>query len=211
MNKPTKILISTIIIIMFSTQATSKPINLYKNPTYNSKITSKLTPGSQLIPIYYPTKGDWLKAANPKTGQVGWIKFSDLKGTTPLPGFQQLTFNQRIETRNINNSAPQAYRIIEYNGPKKLNPEEIKEFIRQMQVHQSKINGTMQLMLRGMLEDFNNFARMEPLQYEDDFFTFPKLQPMLVVPTKIQKQETNMHARKNRGTSWWTRVKDKLI
>jgi len=64
---------------IIASSAYANSIKLYEQPNDSAKVVTTLKAGTQLIPIYQPKQGDWIKVANPKNGDVGWIKASDIK------------------------------------------------------------------------------------------------------------------------------------
>lgn len=194
------------LLILFSSVALANTISLYQSPQDNAKVISQVNGGTQLIPVFYPKQGAWLKVANPQNGDVGWVKFADLKGESPLPGMQGMRFKQRLESRESNGKAPEVVRIIEYSGPQRLSEDEIRQLITQMQRRQAQMNASMQLMMRAMVQDFNHFSRQDSFAFEDDFFTFPFIQPMLIVP----KQGEHKAAPPKSKVSWWQTIKNKV-
>lgn len=193
-----------------SYSALSNSVQIFEQPKAKAKLVGSITGGTQIIPVYYPNGGDWLKVANPKNGQVGWVKLSDLKGQSTLPGLQEVRFNQRFEKTQTTDGKPEVVRIIEYKGPNQLSSQEIKTLVREMQTRQSQIDGTMQLMMRAMMQDLNHFARRDVLSFEDDFFTFPFIQPMLIVPQQGDADKVVVKEPPVK-TGWWQTVKSKLF
>lgn len=55
-------------------------LNIYEKPDTHSKIIATAKSGDNLIAIFYTDKKDWIKVANPKNGEVGWVKASEIKG-----------------------------------------------------------------------------------------------------------------------------------
>lgn len=194
------------LLIFVSSSVFANTISIYAKPEDNAQVISQVRGGTQLIPIYYPKTGKWLKVANPTNGNVGWIRFADLSGESTLPGLHEMKFKQRLESRSKDNG-PEVVRIIEYSGPQKLSEAEIKTLVEQMQRRQAQLNATMQLMMRAMVQDFNNFSREDSFAFEDDFFTFPLIQPMLIVP---QQGDPNKPAQQQAKSGWWQSIKKKM-
>ncbi len=72
--------IGTFFCGVLSTTIFATSLNIYEKPEGNSKIITSVQSGDQLMPIFYPDKKEWVKVANPKNGDVGWVKADALKG-----------------------------------------------------------------------------------------------------------------------------------
>jgi hypothetical protein len=200
------------VLLLLSSTVFAHTVKLYQKPQLSAQVISTISSGSQLIPIFYPKQGTWLKVADPKNGNVGWVRFSDLKGESTLPGLQKLSFKQRLESRHKHGQAPEIVRILEYSGPSKLSEAQASRLVEQMQQRQAQLNASMQLMLRAMTQDLNHYQQLQPFGFNDDFFTFPRLQPMLIVPHLVEptSADTTPMQTKKSNNSWWQRLKNKL-
>jgi len=142
-------------ILLFSGFTYAKSINMYEEPKDGAKVVSSLDSDNGLIPIFSPEKGDWIKVADPRNGNVGWVKVSDLGEA----GKTEFTFTQRF----INTGkSPQTYQIIQFGSPQKLSPAQVQSFIQQkeqqqMQI-QENINKAMQNMVTEMHDLYQNNA-----------------------------------------------------
>lgn len=72
----------------------------------------------------------------------------------------------------------QVYSIIQYSGPQEMKPEEAQKMVKEMEKRNKKVEESMQKMReqmqKNMLEMFNGFDK--------NFYTFPVIQPIIVVP-----------------------------
>lgn len=170
----TAILFSTIL-----TTAAFASLNMYEKPDAKSKKVASIKEGKQLIPIFYTEKKDWVKVANPQNGDVGWVKTSELKGPVIITQVNGSKVQQQIITSDDGKEKePTVYSVIQYSGPKKLSPKDAKKAIKEMQERQRKMRksirkmqGEMQKSMREMFKDFDK-----------SFYTFPVIQPIIVVP-----------------------------
>jgi SH3-like domain-containing protein len=56
----------------------AKNINLYEQPKTDAKVVATIDPAQGIVPIYTPDKSEWVKIGDPRNGNVGWVKSSDL-------------------------------------------------------------------------------------------------------------------------------------
>src|SRR5262245_23369086 len=102
------ILVMCSLLVISFTATTVFALNLYEQPDAKSKITSTVSKGQPLIPIYF--QNDWVKVADPSNGNVGWVNSKTLSDEG-YPTFQVKTFGK--ETKNGNT---QGYQIIQYSS-----------------------------------------------------------------------------------------------
>lgn len=194
MQKYIKTLILLLLGMAYSSSIFSKTIHLYANPSSKSQIVANAESKQRLIPIFYPKQGKWLKVANPDNGDVGWVSFEDMHGTSSISGHQGVAMTQRIITHQTNDkNGPKIYRVIEYSGPNQLKEADIKKLTAEMQKRQKRMNQMMKKTIEQMQRDFSAFEHWDPIHFDDDLFTFPRYQPSLIVPEskeKVSKHKT---------------------
>lgn len=148
---------------------------LYEQPAANAKQVGKVDLSTGVIPIYTPEKSDWIKVADPRNGNVGWVKSSDVSSTN----HGGIVFTQKI----INNGqGAKTYQFMEYANPmgriqfKKPSPEAIKKWEARQRLMQQEMNHSMHEMMRNM----NNLYRQ---QWEIlNSSGFPMVEPIVVIP-----------------------------
>ncbi len=64
---------------LLTTSVYAKSINLLADPNDNAKVTGTIDLSAGIIPIFTPKDGVWVKVADPRNGNTGWVKSSDLK------------------------------------------------------------------------------------------------------------------------------------
>lgn len=167
-------------------------LSLYEAPNATSKVITTLDAGEQLIPVFHPEKSEWIKVANPKNGDVGWVKVDDLKGGVNISG---VSIRQQVVVDKDNK--PQGYRIIEYTGSKQLQPEAVDDLIKQvqrqgmeMQKNMLKMQESTQQMMMDITKNIN---------FDNDFTTFPIIQPVIVVPEQQAKDGQDRGKGKSTG------------
>lgn len=165
-------------VLIFAAAVFATTLNIYEKPDENSKLIATMKTGDQLMPIFYTEKRDWVKVANPKNGEVGWAKVKELQGPIIITSFNDKVMQQQIVGDTAKN--PQVYSIIQYTGPKELKPEDAQEMAKKIQKQQQEMENSMRQMQKNMqlmIQDmFKSFDR--------SFYTFPVIQPVIVVPDK---------------------------
>ncbi len=146
--------------------AIAKNINLYSDPKSDAKIVGTVDSEIGIIPIFTP-KGDWIKVADPRNGNVGWIKSTDLEGS----GTTSFTFTQK----STGNAKPQTYQIIQFGGPEKLTPEQTKAMMKQMELRQEMVQKNIQQLMENM--------------FPAGSFNFPVIVPVMI-PVATEKSTT---------------------
>lgn len=88
-----RLLYDTLVVTMLfvSSTVSAKTINLYSEPKIGSEVASAMNTEDGVTIVYTPKSGEWIKVANPKNGDVGWVKSSDLGGKG---------YNMRVFTSN---------------------------------------------------------------------------------------------------------------
>ncbi len=96
----------TLCCILPLSEGHAKTIDLYDKPK-DGKIISKLDSESGVIKIFIPKDGTWIKVADPRDGNVGWIKSADLQDMTTQMNLTRSSGSQK-QYRVIQSSYPSA-------------------------------------------------------------------------------------------------------
>jgi hypothetical protein len=175
--------IISIITVLFSvflaTTAFADTLNIYEKPEANSKVITTMKGGEQLMPIFYTEKRDWVKVANPQNGDVGWAKVSELKCPIIITKVNGSETHQQIFVGKNKGRQPQTYSIIQYSGSEELKSEEAQKVIKEIEEHNKKVEKSMQKMREQMQKSM--LKMFEGL--DKNFYTFPIIQPIIVVPS----------------------------
>ena len=164
-------------------------IDLHAKPVEKSKVTTQVNAGTRLLPIYYPGKGQWLKVADPKNGNVGWVRFKDLNGASPVAGMHGVKYHQKIVTKSDNHGkGPQVYRVVEYSGTQKLKPKQVQELVQHMQMQSQRMQAQMQHMMQNMQASFNSMQPINPVMEGQGMMDMPMVQPVVVVSVPQSQQ-----------------------
>jgi len=148
----------------------AKSINLYEEPKDKAKIIGTLDSAVGIIPIYTPEKSAWIKVADPRNGNVGWVKNSDLGSSNST----EYTFTQKF----INTGAsPQTYQFIQFGSPTKMSPDQIQSILKSNQLQQEQLQKNINKMMNDMNQLF---------QWNSSWATpnVPFMVPVIVIPTQ---------------------------
>lgn len=164
--------------LILSTFSQAKEITMYDQPKADAKVVGAADLSSGIVPIFTPKSGDWVKIADPRNGNVGWVKSSEL---TSAGSF---TFTQRF----INNGkGPQTYQIIQYGQPQKnMTTEEVQNMVQKMQTQQNTAQESMQKAVQDMMK---NMGAMYQQQWETmQKAGVPIIMPIVIMPQKGSQQ-----------------------
>ncbi len=165
---------------IFTSIAYAKNVTMYEQPQADAKVvgTADLTTG--IIPIFTPKPGDWIKIADPRNGNVGWVKSNELTDSGTF------TYTQRI----INDGkGAQTYQIIEYGKPQNLSTEQVQGMIKKMQPPQSESQEAMQKSVLDIMKDMGTMyqKQMDNMQKAG----VPIIMPIVIMPQQkgeVKKQ-----------------------
>jgi hypothetical protein len=105
----------------------AKSLTLFENPSDTAKVTGTIDLSAGVIPIYTPKDGLWVKIGDPRNGNTGWVKASDLKDEKG----NAITFSQTVSDTGNGQSVQ-----MNYGSGKPLTPEQKKMSDEQMLQHQ---------------------------------------------------------------------------
>jgi hypothetical protein len=145
----------------------AKNINLYDQPQTSSKVVGTIDTSSGVISIYSPEKSEWMKVGDPKNGNVGWVKKTDLGDT-------KINFN--IIT---NGKGGQNYQVFQFGNTAPYSSEDAAKAMKEIQARQQVIQQEMQ---KSMQQIYQNVFQM--------WQNMPMMMPVVVVPEKAATQKT---------------------
>lgn len=129
-------------VLMFAVSAFADNVNLYAEPNDKAKVIGTIDVTAGIVPIFTSSDGAWMKVGNSKTGDVGWVKSSDMKSGPVIPTLFNYT-NKVINDGNANN-APQ---FIQFNSGPTLTPDQQNQLIQgQQQIQRNLQNGAQEIM-----------------------------------------------------------------
>jgi hypothetical protein len=139
----------------------AKNLNLYDLPKDGSKVVGTIDSATGIIPIFSPKDVNWVKVADPKNGNVGWIKSTDLNSANGS------NFSFKVITTG---SGPNSYQVVQFGSPQPFTSEQAKTIMKNMEVRQQQLQKDIQKMMQNMLNITGS--------------TIPMLAPMIIVPDK---------------------------
>lgn len=175
------------------TTAYAESLNIYDKPEEKAKIIATIDSDSSIIPIFYNATKDWTKIANPKNGDVGWVKSSELKGPTIITDFNGNIFRQQFISDNKN--APQSYSIIQYSdgNTHKLSPEETNKILTKIKARQKEAIVHMQQMHENMQKIMKNMTK----EFDENFVLQTEFPPTIKVTSDTQQHNVSKNSTKN--------------
>lgn len=155
----------------YGSAALAKDINLYEQPQDKAKVVGTVDLTTGIIPIFTPEKGDWMKVGDPRNGNVGWVKSSELNNG----GNATFTFTQKIMN---DGKGPQTYQVIQYGKPQKISGEQVQSMIQKMQTRQQAVQQDMQNAIQNMVKDMNTLYQ----QTWGSMGGMPVIMPIVIMP-----------------------------
>ncbi len=164
-------------LLTFPWMVFAKEIKLYEQPKMDAKVVATVDLSAGIIPIYTP-KADskekgWIKIADPRNGNVGWVQSSDLNNTGSS---SSVTITQSIVN---DNKSPMTYRVIQMGQPTDVTSEQSKAMEKQIEQERQAVQQSMQNMMR----DINQLYKDSGANFQSPF-----LMPVIVLP--VQKNTT---------------------
>jgi hypothetical protein len=173
--------LSTLVISVISGFATplalAKTINLYDQPKTDSKVVGTIESTNTMVPIFSDKSGNWMKVGDPKNGNVGWIKVSDVSNANTennLSGFSMT--EQTVDTKN----GPTTYRTIQFGNGTPANTESAQAIIQKIQSQQSLIQQQTQKAYNNLTRDMAVLYQANPNVFNNP--GFPMFMPVIIVP-----------------------------
>jgi hypothetical protein len=164
--------------LALSSVAFAKSIPLYEQPLTTSKVVGDVDLSAGVIPIFTPKGGDWIKVGDPKNGNVGWIKASDLSGTS-----SSFSFTQKIIS---DGKEPQTYKI-EFGNMPNLNSRDTQEMMKTLQIQQMNIQQSAQQIIQDMINNINKLYKQQPQLLHDN--TGSVIMPIVIIPASALKEK----------------------
>jgi hypothetical protein len=137
-----------IVLCLFSLlplNASAKEITIYDQPLSIAKPVGKVDLSAGVIPIFSHKPGDWVKVGDPRNGNVGWARSSEL-------GNANISFSI-IQSTDSKNKSSSTYRVIEFGTPSKSDANE-----KMMQIMQQQENA-QKAMYKAIQDMMNNMNR----------------------------------------------------
>lgn len=181
---------------MVSTASWGKTLTIYAEPNTESKALATLSEHVNLIPIYYEEEGGWVKVADPKDGSVGWAQVDELTNLDTVTLQQRYIRSQTGHNRSYQQG--ERYRHIRF-----LEPEEVDALMKAMHERHMRMEKAMQQMVDDMLSSFNDFFRMMPYPFQEEWME-------VEVKESRETSKESPAAEVEQQKSWWQRLKERL-
>lgn len=164
-------LIALIAACLVPASSMANTINLHDQPMDQSKITGTVDLSTGIIPIYTPKDSQWTKVADPRNGNTGWIKNSELKDSKG----NIITFSQNV-TDNGGKSVTMTYG--------NMTPEQKKTLETQMQQQQKDTQEYLLKIQQGSNQVMDGLKKIYQQQMElMQKNGFPVVLPAINPPT----------------------------
>ena len=170
--------------VFFSIASHAKEVNLYDQPKDGSKLVGKIDTAVGVVPIFTQPDGVWMKVGDPKNGNVGWIKTSDMTGPPGTP--TSFTFSQKVF--NDKNGVPQGYQILQSGTPSTETNKQMLEYNRNIMQQQKQIQETIQSTVQNMMKDLNTLYNQQQKLFGNGM---PVIMPIVVFPQQEKTTTDN--------------------
>lgn len=157
--------------VCFVSVTFAKSINLYDQPADSAKVVGTVDMSVGVIPIFSPKEGTWMKVGDPRNGNVGWIKASDIANGSGSPA--SFSFTQRTVTDS--KGVPHSYQIIQYGNTQVPTNQQIKD----LQGHLQQQQQSLQTAIQKVVNDFNALSQQQITSWGT---SVPVILPIVVMP-----------------------------
>jgi hypothetical protein len=169
-NMKKVITLTMLALLAAAGSAFATSITLYDQPAANAKAIGSLESSAGVITIFTPKDNKtWTKVADPRNGNVGWIKSSDLNNV----GF---SFNITTSGGNGQNT-----NIVQYGNMTPEQVEQNNQRLQKIRAQQEALQRDMQQMMQEMFKDVHY-----PVG------NYPMIVPVIVVPEKMLPQQRSV-------------------
>lgn len=174
----------SLFVLFLASNLAAKEITLYEQANDSSPATGKVDLSIGVIPIFTPKDSTWMKVADPRNGNVGWVKTNEIyEGGVPA----SVTFTQKITSDG--KGQPHSYQIIEFGNQKNLNSQQVHDMMQKLQMQQQMMQRSMQKAVQDMIKSMNDLYHEEGSMF--DYPHLPFVMPILVVPAKAPPKKEN--------------------
>jgi hypothetical protein len=166
----------------------NKSVTLYTLPDATSKVVTTVAQGQNLLTVFQ--QGDWVKVANPATGDVGWIKERDLMQSATEAG--PVVHHYVITRKDANGNNQQTYQVTEFSsGVQNLNPQQAEQLIAQATQQQQQMQASLNKMMADMSHSFDDMQKAFWQNMPSFFIIKANPQPTATnAPAAAQSQDT---------------------
>ena len=163
--------ISPAIIRSVVNTSTSNVILLRSQPSNKAPVIGQFQPQDNLVPFYQD--GNWYKAGDPKTGQVGWFninQYNTVVGKVTEPVVNQFSIS-------VQQQANGPLKIIAYQNGKRLNQQQAFALYKQAQQQMQEQQQQWQKQMAAFQQQMVAFQQQitDLIQANQDLFNFPEI------------------------------------
>ena len=166
-----------------SAGAFAKQVALFEQPSDKAKVVGTVDLAEGIIPIFTPKDGNWVKVADPRNGNVGWIKSTDLNAS----GATSFSFSQRI--LNDEKKPENSYRIFQFGNTSKKSDKELQDQLSKLEAQQQLLQESVNKSIRSMVNDMNKLYQQYWQIMNDS--GMPIIMPVMIVPAKSDTKSEN--------------------
>ncbi len=169
-----------------------KPMILLRaRPSNTGRVIARFSPEAHLVAFY--KKGDWYKAGDPKTGEVGWYN-QQQAAKVIAEHFKPPVVNFTDYSITVNKQGDKPAKIVAYRNGKKLNEQQAQAFYKQLKQQSKQENHYWQQQMNVMQHQFNDM-----MQFNDSLFNsypVPVIQPVIIIEKPQQTSSSSGQKRK---------------
>ncbi len=164
-------------------QVSGKQQTLYQQPEASAKSIATYNAGQELISL--KKQGDWVKVADPKTGNVGWMQKSALQGSNSYFTIQMYgpnVTNKTVRQTQPPQGAPNPQNL-QYGASININKQQIQDVVKNFQKQQILMHEQLQKVISSFVKDWNKGVNNLP-KFDQNKLSFPMIQPIIIMPAK---------------------------
>lgn len=171
------------------TKQQAKPVTrqavilLRAKPSNTARIIGRFKLGTRLVAFY--KKGDWLKAGDPKTGNVGWYNQNQvaraLRSRLQAPEMAVKDYSIKIDKQG-----DKPAKITAYQDGKKLSDKQAKALYKQLRQQSKQQRRLWREQMNEVQGQINQMQRMDNNLFNG--FPAPVIQPVIIIEKSVAKQ-----------------------
>ncbi len=159
--------------------AHAKPLSLYAQPVLGAKVADTVDTASGMILIYTTKDGNWVKVANPKNGNVGWVPAKSLNQS----GVIQSTFAYSAGPLEGGKTAG-TYQVFRFGGEGAPDKAATDAMLKRVESQQLRVRQSMQHMMLEM----DQLMKQQWHLFNEDIF--PMAMPVVLVPVTVKQPQS---------------------
>lgn len=157
MRRSFPLLLSTLVL---SNWVFASTVTLHLEPKTDSPAVASVDLSQGIVPIYTPTGSDWVKVADPKNGNVGWIKQSDFNTANTA----SINISQQPSGGKVNTIQMQSH----VGKPINMNDPKVKSNLDEMRKLQENVEKNMKENINSMVKGMNELYQKQLKMLQDN-------------------------------------------